>query len=279
MNHPIIHIEDLWFRYPEQEEWTIRGINFTLYKGEWVTILGGNGSGKSTFAKLLNGLLLPSQGKIERFGQIQKSDEEIWRIRQKIGMIFQNPENQIVAMTVEDDIAFGLENIGIDPDEIDRRINEVLEQLKLIEFRTSEPYKLSGGQKQRLAIAGVLAMQPEVIIFDESTSMLDPLGAKDVLSIMESLREQGISIIHITHEMDEVFYSDRAIIFKNGQIVAEGTPRKILADADMLASAGLIPPFAVRVREALRKQGLKLEKDVISEEELAGEIWTLRFRK
>lgn len=279
MSHPIIQIEDLWFRYPELEDWTIRGIDFTLYQGEWVTILGGNGSGKSTFAKLLNGLLLPTRGKVERFGKIQENEEEIWHIRQKIGMIFQNPENQIVAMTVEDDIAFGLENIGIDPDEIEQRIEDVLHKLKLSDFRTSEPYKLSGGQKQRLAIAGVLAMQPEVIIFDESTSMLDPLGAQDVLMIMESLRSQGISIIHITHEMDEVFHSDRAIVFQQGKIVAQGTPREVLANVEILETAGLIPPFAVRIREELRKQGVILEQNVISEEELAGELWTLRFKK
>lgn len=269
----IIDVQDIWFRYPEEENWVLKGIDFSLKQGEWVTILGGNGSGKSTFAKLLNGLLVPSRGYLSVFGISPKSEDEIWNIRQKVGMIFQNPENQIVAMTVEDDIAFGLENLGVEPAEMEQRIDEVLEQLGISEYRKSEPHKLSGGQKQRLAIAGVLAMRPQVMIFDESTSMLDPQGAADVLGIMRSLQQQGISIIHITHEMDEVYYSDRILVFKHGKIKKEGTPREVLSDVNVLNEAGLIPPFAVRVRDALMKKGYVIGPEIMTEEELAGELW------
>lgn len=277
--HAIIELNDIWFRYNEEQDWTLRGINFSMQAGEWVTILGGNGSGKSTFAKLLNGLLIPNKGEVKLFGSVPKTEEEIWHVRQKVGMIFQNPENQIVAMTVEDDIAFGLENIGVDPEEMEQRIDDVLDRLGLTAFRKTEPHKLSGGQKQRLAIAGVLAMQPQVIIFDESTSMLDPQGAVDVLQIMQMLQQKGISIIHITHEMDEVFLSDRVLVFKQGTIVREGTPREVLTDTTVLAGAGLIAPFAVRVREALRSHGLDISKEIMTEEELASELWKLQLPK
>lgn len=269
----IIELQDMWFRYPEEGDWILKGIDFSLRAGEWVTILGGNGSGKSTFAKLLNGLLVPNKGRISLFGVTPKTDDELWQVRQRVGMIFQNPENQIVAMTVEDDVAFGLENLGVDPDEMEQRIDQVLEQLGIIEFRKREPHKLSGGQKQRLAIAGVLAMRPEVLIFDESTSMLDPRGAVDVLTIMQSLQQQGISIIHITHEMDEVYLSDRVIVFNKGIITKVGTPREVLFDTRILQEAGLIPPFAVRVRDKLRNQGYNIGSEIMTEEELAGELW------
>ncbi len=273
MMETIIELQDIWFRYTEEDDWILKGIDFSLQAGEWVTILGGNGSGKSTFAKLLNGLLVPNKGHISLFGVTPQTDDEIWRVRQRVGMIFQNPENQIVAMTVEDDVAFGLENLGVDPDEMEQRIDQVLEQLGIKEFRHREPHKLSGGQKQRLAIAGVLAMRPEVMIFDESTSMLDPQGTEDVLAIMKNLQQQGISIIHITHEMDEVYYCDRAIVFKQGKIIKMGNPREVLSDTQALLEAGLIPPFAVRVREKLITNGYSIGSEIMTEEELAGELW------
>lgn len=270
----IIELQNIWFRYPEEDgDWILKGIDFSLRAGEWVTILGGNGSGKSTFAKLLNGLLVPNKGHISLFGETPKTDDELWQVRQRVGMIFQNPENQIVAMTVEDDVAFGLENLGVDPDEMEDRIEQVLTQLGIIEFRKREPHKLSGGQKQRLAIAGVLAMRPEVMIFDESTSMLDPQGTVDVLTIMQRLQQQGISIIHITHEMDEVYLSDRVVVFNKGVITNVGTPREVLSDTQVLQEASLIPPFAVRVRDKLTKQGYNIGSEIMTEEELAGELW------
>lgn len=275
---PIIELQDIYFRYTEDQDWTLKGMDFSLHAGEWVTILGGNGSGKSTFAKLLNGLLIPNRGLIRLFGTTPKTEEEIWHVRQKVGMIFQNPENQIVAMTVEDDVAFGLENIGVHPDEMEERIEQALQELGIAEYRTVEPHKLSGGQKQRLAIAGVLAMRPQVMIFDESTSMLDPQGAEEVIQIMHRLKQQGISIVHITHEMNEVYWSDRALLFHEGKILAEGNPRDLLSNIERLQEARLLPPFVVRVRDALLREGMNIHNDVITEEELVEEIWRLRLQ-
>lgn len=276
---PIIDAKDIWFRYTEEDNWVLHGIDFQLFQGEWVTILGGNGSGKSTFAKLLNGLLVPTKGEIHVFGKVAKTDDELWHVRQQVGMVFQNPENQIVAMTVEDDVAFGLENLGVEPDEMEKRIDQVLTQIGLIEFRSREPHKLSGGQKQRLAIAGVLAMRPQVIIFDESTSMLDPQGSADVLQVMQQLKSQGISIIHITHEMDEVYYSDRILVFNRGVISIEGNLREVMTDATLLSKAGLVPPFTVRVRDRLLSEGARIDATIMTEEELVGELWTSLLEK
>jgi energy-coupling factor transport system ATP-binding protein len=276
---PIIELKDIWFRYSEEADWVLKGINFSLKQGEWITILGGNGSGKSTFAKLLNGLLLPTQGELSLFGQMPQTEQERWEARQKVGMIFQNPENQIVAMTVEDDIAFGLENLGIPPHEMEQRIDQVLALLKLTEFRKSEPHKLSGGQKQRLAIAGVLAMRPQVMIFDESTSMLDPQGAADVMTIVKELHQSGISIIHITHEVEEALESNRILVFHRGEIKLSGTPREVLNDPEKLMQYGLIPPFAIRVRDTLQKKGCMLGQEIMRVEELAEEIWKSALTK
>lgn len=276
---PIIELKDIWFRYSEEADWVLKGINFALKQGEWITILGGNGSGKSTFAKLLNGLLLPTQGELSLFGQTPQTEQERWEARQKVGMIFQNPENQIVAMTVEDDIAFGLENLGIPPHEMEQRIDQVLALLKLTEFRKSEPHKLSGGQKQRLAIAGVLAMRPQVMIFDESTSMLDPQGAADVMTIVKELHQSGISIIHITHEVEEALESNRILVFHRGEIKLSGTPGEVLNDPEKLMQYGLIPPFAIRVRDALQKKGCMLGQEIMRVEELAEEIWKSALTK
>lgn len=275
---PIISMKDVWFRYSDEGDWVLKGINFELYPGEWVSILGGNGSGKSTMARMMNGLILPVRGEVIVDHKCTGNEAELWDIRKTVGMVFQNPENQIVAMTVEDDIAFGLENLGLEPEEINRRIDEVTELLGLSHLRKREPHRLSGGQKQRLAIAGVLAMRPKVIIFDEATAMLDPKGARDVIHIMEMLQQQGISIIHISHEMDEVHSSDRIMILKKGEIIADGRSDEVLLQAELLSSSGLVPPFAVRVREELERRGVHLDRGKITVKDLAEEIWRFSLR-
>ncbi|CCQ93722.1 Energy-coupling factor transporter ATP-binding protein EcfA 1 [[Clostridium] ultunense Esp] len=255
---PILTAEDLYFRYSESGDWVLKGVNIALYPGEWVGILGGNGSGKSTLAKLLNGLLLPQKGTVKIFGLNPNVQEDLPLIHQKVGMIFQNPENQIVAMTVEDDIAFGLENLGLPLQEIERRTDQVLEQMKLTPYRKTEPHRLSGGQKQRLAIAGVLAMRPEVIIFDEAASMLDPEGAYELLQTMIELHRQKITLVHITHELEEIRYADRLIVMEGGRILAEGRPMEVLIQVETLKKAALLPPFAVRLWDRLAREGIRL---------------------
>ena len=273
---PIIRVENLTFEYRKTDaegneihaERAIDHIGFQVEAGEFVGILGMNGSGKSTLAKCLNGLLLPSEGDVWIDGMNTRDDDRIWDIRSTVGMVFQNPDNQIVSSVVEDDVAFGPENLGVPPKEIRQRVNQALKQVGMYEQRLKGPHMLSGGQKQRVAIAGALAMHPKCIVFDEPTAMLDPRGRAQVMEIVRELHEEGITVILITHFMEEAMQADRLIVMKDGRIHSDMTPREFFADRERTQSAGLEMPPAIALREEINRLGYPIPADVQTEEEL-----------
>lgn len=274
MKEPIIRLEDVSFQYSNADKYAIEDVSFDVYEGEWLAIVGHNGSGKSTMARLLNGLQYPQKGTIV-VGGMPLGEKTVWEIRKKLGMVFQNPDNQFVGTTVKDDVAFGLENNGIPQEEMAVRVPEALAKVKMEQFLNQEPHHLSGGQKQRVAIAGVLALRPSIIILDEATSMLDPRGREEVLETVRLLKdEKSLTVISITHDLDEAAKADRIIVMNKGKVYREGTPEEIFALDDELVSLGLDIPFAVKMGKALAEKGLKLPKNYLSEEELVTELWT-----
>ena len=268
----MIKIENLVFEYTQgEEEAPVRAINeisLEIEKGSFTAVIGKNGSGKSTLAKNLNGLLLPSGGTIYVKSWDTKDDNHIWDVRQTAGMVFQNPDNQLVSSIVEDDVAFGPENLGIEPQEIRKRVNKALESVNMGQFKKKAPHLLSGGQKQRIAIAGVVAMRPECIIFDEPTAMLDPKGRDEIMEIIKELHEDGITVILITHFMDEAVRADRVIIMNEGNILLDGTPSEVFSQGEMIKAANLDVPLAVELAGRLRKRGIKIPENVITNEGL-----------
>ena len=274
-----IEFQDVTFSYEEDEEGSTIGEtiieNFSLQikKGDFVAVLGHNGCGKSTIAKLCNGINLPQSGRVLVDGVDTKDEETINGVRQKVGMVFQNPDNQIVATIVEDDVAFGPENLGIEPREIRRRVDEALKRVGMYEFRLSEPHKLSGGQKQRVAIAGIIAMQPECIVLDEPTSMLDPRGRKEVLDTVKMLNsEYGITVILITHYMDEAAKANRVIVMEKGEIILDGNPREVFSHIDTLKKVGLDVPESTFLARELKKEGIDIKGNILTVDELLNEI-------
>ncbi len=269
-NEYIIRTEGLSFVYDDDGEVSgsdmqpaLSGVDLAIKRGEYVAILGHNGSGKSTLAKLLNLILIPSSGKIYIDGKdvsdADISEDEVFEVRKKIGMVFQNPDNQLVATVVEEDVAFGPENLGLDREEIRARVDASLRLVGMTEFASHAPHKLSGGQKQRIAIAGIIAMKPECIIFDESTAMLDPLGRRDVIDIMERLnREEGITVINITHYMDEAARADRVIVINDGVLIMDDIPRCVFSRMDELHAVGLEAPQGIELVDSLRKSGISI---------------------
>jgi energy-coupling factor transport system ATP-binding protein len=272
-------LQDIWFHYnsqiEDQENWAVKGITLTIDQGEYISIIGSNGSGKSTLACLLNGLFIPTQGTFLVNDQRVTDDHARWELKRRVGMVFQNPDNQIVAPSVLDDIAFGLENLGISREEMRKRIPTVFQLVGLAGMEKREPHHLSGGQKQRLAIAGILAMQPDIIIFDESTSMLDPEGRSQVLDLMDQLHQQGISIIHITHQSMEAFRAERMIVMHEGKVILAHRREELYAMSNQLVNWGLDIPFAIQLHQDLLKSGWPLSEEIASEEQLVSEIWTL----
>ncbi len=272
----IIRIENLVFEYAGEEENSLRaidGVSLEIKKGEFVAILGQNGSGKSTIAKNMNALLLPSGGKIYVKGLDITDRRRLWDIRQSAGMVFQNPTSQLVSTSVEDDIAFGPENLGIKPIEIRQRVDEALRLVNIEASRKKAPQLLSGGQKQKVAIAGVIAMKPGCIIFDEPTAMLDPQGKKDVMNIIGKLnKEEGITIVLITHFMDEAVQADRLIVMDKGKVQLDGTPKEVFTQADRIKEFGLEIPLAAELAQRLRRRGVKIPADIISIEEMVNFI-------
>ncbi|AUW97590.1 energy-coupling factor ABC transporter ATP-binding protein [Streptococcus pluranimalium] len=269
----MIEVSNLFFKYQEdQEDYTLKDVSFHVKPGEWLSIVGHNGSGKSTTARLLDGLLLAESGDIHIAGK-KLTEENIWEIRQDIGMVFQNPDNQFVGATVEDDVAFGLENKGISHSEMTNRVTEALALVGMTAFKTREPARLSGGQKQRVAIAGALATRPKILIFDESTSMLDPDGRQELLGTIQTIRQQfDMTIISITHDLDEVALSDRVIVMKSGEIESISTPRELLSRGNDLVALGLDLPFTVRLQESLQDIGWQ-SKEYRTETELEDDLW------
>lgn len=273
MNDVMIKIKDVTYEYKslidDSVQKAVKDINIEVKKGEFLVILGHNGSGKSTLAKLMNGLLIPTHGDVDVLGMNTKDEEHIWNIREKAGMVFQNPDNQIVATIVEEDVAFGPENLGIEPSEIRKRIDEALEVVEMTEYKKHAPHLLSGGQKQRVAIAGILAMKPDCIIFDEPTSMLDPNGRIEVMNTIKKLNEDDDkTIVLITHYMDEAVQGDRVLVMEEGEFVMEGTPKEVFSQVEKVKSYGLDVPQVTELAYELRKAGIDLKDDVLSIEEL-----------
>lgn len=269
----IIKIENLHYTYPGDELESLCGLNITIEKGSFVAILGHNGSGKSTLAKHLNAILVPTEGRVLINGMDTADEDKLLDIRSTVGMVFQNPDNQIVANVVEDDVAFAPENLGVAPDEIRRRVDDALRQVDMYELRLHAPHLLSGGQKQRVAIAGVIAMQPEVIVLDEPTAMLDPRGRREVIDTVTKLcREKGITVVLITHHMSECIGADRLIVMSNGNIVADGTPAQVFSDVELMRGEGLSVPATTELAYELNKLGFELPLTALGIDECADEI-------
>lgn len=273
MVQDMIKIENLRYEYTsigEDSQLTaIKDINISIKKGEHLVILGHNGSGKSTLAKLMNGLLLPTEGNVYVNGMNTKDEDNVWNIRETAGMVFQNPDNQIVATIVEEDVAFGPENQGIPPLEIRERVDEALRIVEMTEYKKHAPHLLSGGQKQRVAIAGILAMKPECIIMDEPTAMLDPTGRVEIMNTIKKLnKEEKKTIIHITHYMEEAVEADRILIMEQGQIVMEGTPKEIFSQVEKVKKLGLDVPQVTELAYELKKEGIDVPEDILTIEEL-----------
>lgn len=261
----------------EEKVSALKSVDIEISQGEFVVVLGHNGSGKSTFAKHVNALLEPTGGTIWVKGMDTKDGSLVWEIRQTAGMVFQNPDNQLVATVVEEDIAFGPENMGIEPGEIRRRVDDALATVRMEEYATHTPSKLSGGQKQRIAIAGVLAMKPDCIVLDEPTAMLDPIGRKEVMETIERLnKEEGITMILITHYMDEAVRGDRVYVIDDGSIVMQGNPREIFSQVERLQGYGLDVPQVTEVAHLLRKEGVELPPDILTIEEMVGALCQLK---
>lgn len=270
----IIEVNHLSFAYSDDDDKrTLSDVSFHVKQGEWLSIIGHNGSGKSTTVRLIDGLLEPSSGTITICGQ-ELTVDNVLALRQKIGMVFQNPDNQFVGATVEDDVAFGLENKGVPLDEMTIRVTESLKRVGMQEFSKREPARLSGGQKQRVAIAGAIALRPDIIILDEATSMLDPEGRLELIRIIKDVREEfGLTVISITHDLDEVALSDRVLVMKQGKVVSDVTPRELFAKGDELLQLGLDCPFTMHVLKALEDKGISLPTTYLTEKELEDYIW------
>lgn len=275
VSRKLIEFRDVSFRYGEEQPWVLRNCSFEIYEGEWVAIIGHNGSGKSTIAKLINGLLFPQKGEILIDGQ-QVNEETIWDIRKEVGMVFQNPDNQFVGTTVQDDVAFGMENRGTPREEMVTRIEETLSAVGMEDYRFTEPHRLSGGQKQRVAIASVLAISPKVLILDEATAMLDPKGRTEIMRTVSNVQnKEALSLITITHDLQEVVQADRVIVMNNGEIWDRATPREIFSKKDSLREIGLDVPFVAILADELKEKGINLTKEPLNHEELLEDLWIL----
>ena len=276
MKEIIIRLNEVVFQYEGSEVPAVNKVSLEIQRGEFLAVLGRNGCGKSTMARMLNGLMTPTSGDITVDG-IRVEEKNVYDVREVCGMVFQNPDNQIVATVVEEDCAFGLENRGVPSVEIRRRVDEALSEVGMLDRALTSPSMLSGGQKQRIAIAGVLAMRPKIIVFDESTAMLDPVGRSEIFSIARRLnREEGITVIWITHFMDEAVQADRVVVMEDGKIQLQGTPREVFANVDKVLQLGLDVPEMMRLSQKLRKAGLDIPADVLTVEEMAVELCRLK---
>ena len=271
----IIDVKNLSFRYKEsQEYYDVKDITFHVKRGEWLSIVGHNGSGKSTTVRLIDGLLEAESGEIVIDGQ-RLTEENIWNIRRQIGMVFQNPDNQFVGATVEDDVAFGLENQGLSRQEMQKRVEEALDLVGMLDFKKREPARLSGGQKQRVAIAGVVALRPAILILDEATSMLDPEGRRELIDTVKGIRKDyDMTVISITHDLEEVAMSDRVLVMKKGSIESTSSPRELFSRND-LDQIGLDNPFANQLKHSLSQNGYDLPENYLTESELEDKLWEL----
>ena len=277
---PVISIKNIHFHYHDDDKReALSDVSIDVYPGEWLAIIGHNGSGKSTLAKMMNGLLEPNEGSIYIDGQLL-TEETVYEARRKVGMVFQNPDNQFVGTTVEDDIAFGLENIGMPREEMIQKINSSLELVRMTPFKDKEPARLSGGQKQRVAIAGMIALAPKVVILDEATSMLDPQGRFEVISTIQKLhKEKGITVISITHDLEEAASADRVLLMEGGKVNRIGTPSDIFEMGTALVEKGLDVPFSEKLKAVLKEKGLNVPNEYLDEEGLVEWLWTSVLNK
>lgn len=277
----MIECNDLVFKYTVGEEneqkTAIDGVNLQVSKGEFLVVLGHNGSGKSTIAKHMNALLVPSEGTVLVKGLNTADPNNLWEIRGAAGMVFQNPDNQLVATIVEEDVAFGPENLGVPPEEIRKRVDEALEKVDMVEYRRHAPHLLSGGQKQRIAIAGILAMKPDCIIFDEPTAMLDPSGRREVIRNIKSVnKEHGITVVLITHYMDEAAEADRIVVMDKGKVIIEGTPREVFSEVEQIKNIGLDVPQVTELCYELQKEGVNIDTKILNVNEMVSAICQLK---
>lgn len=280
MNENMVECKELVYKYSGEENESgkvaINGVNLSVKKGEFLVILGRNGSGKSTLAKHINALLLPSGGKVFVDGLDTADTSEIWNIRNKAGMVFQNPDNQIVATIVEEDVAFGPENLGVEPTDIRRRVDEALKKVDMYDYRRHAPHLLSGGQKQRIAIAGILAMRPQCIVFDEPTAMLDPSGRREVINTIKDINENyGITIILITHFMEEAAEADRIIVMDQGNVIMEGSPREIFSQVPVMKKVGLDVPQVTELAYELKTSGINIDTNILTIDEMVNALCRL----
>ena len=280
MDQPVISIKNIHFHYHDDDKReALSDVSIDVYPGEWLAIIGHNGSGKSTLAKMMNGLLEPNEGSIYIDGQLL-TEETVYEARRKVGMVFQNPDNQFVGTTVEDDIAFGLENIGMPREEMIQKINSSLEMVRMTPFKDKEPARLSGGQKQRVAIAGMIALAPKVVILDEATSMLDPQGRFEVISTIQKLhKEKGITVISITHDLEEAASADRVLLMEGGKVNRIGKPSDIFEMGTALVEKGLDVPFSEKLKAVLKEKGLNVPTEYLDEEGLVEWLWTSVLNK
>lgn len=281
MNENMINCNDLVYKYvnnnTDEIKVAIDNLNLTVKQGEFLVVLGHNGSGKSTFAKHINALLIPTEGKVYIKDLDTSLEENLWNIRNRAGMVFQNPDNQIVATIVEEDVAFGPENLGVDPKEIRSRVDDSLEKVGMSEYKKHAPHLLSGGQKQRVAIAGILAMRPECIVLDEPTAMLDPSGRKEVIkTIMDINKEFGITVILITHYMEEAVEADRIVVMDKGKLIMEGKPKEIFSNVPTMKSIGLDVPQVTELAYELKKNGVNISSDILTIDEMVNALCQLR---
>lgn len=277
----VVKLQDVSYTYPSDEvvKPAVSHVSYSVEQGEWIAIVGHNGSGKSTMAKLINGLLFPSEGVVELFGQ-PLNEDTLWESRSQLGMVFQNPDNQFVGATVQDDVAFALENNGIVYEDMVERVHSALQQVQMADFLNQEPHHLSGGQKQRVAIAGAIAMRPKLLILDEATSMLDPQGRREVIQTLQALRESSeVTVLSITHDLEEAMLADRVIVMNGGEKFLEGRPEEVFANREQITKLGLDLPFAANVANLLRARGVDVPATIMSEKELVKALWTLHSDK
>ena len=275
-DNPIaIKIDNASYKYDGADRYALKDISLTVKSGEMLALLGRNGSGKSTLGKLLNGLYQSTAGTVTVFGKTLENDEDAYETRKRCGMVFQDPDNQMVATIVEEDVAFGCENLGLPPEEIQTRVVEALKIVGMEQFAKSAPHMLSGGQKQRIAIAGVVAMHPDIIVFDESTSMLDPSGREDIFDLALRLNRQGVTIIWITHFMEEAARCQRLVIIDDGKIALEGTPREVFSDVKRVKELGLEVPDMTYLSWELKKSGVDISTDILTMDEMEAKLWGL----
>lgn len=276
----VVKLSNVSYTYPDMEIPALNNVSFTISKGSWTALIGHNGSGKSTLAKIIDGLIIPSDNKSSiNINDTLLNSKTVWSIRNQIGMVFQNPDNQFVGATVEDDVAFGLENRNISRNDIIKTIEKVLAEVKMSNYRKKEPQTLSGGQKQRVAIAGILAIDPKIIILDEATSMLDPEGRKQILSIIKNLQlKQGLTVISITHDVDEVMLSDQVIVLDNGQVIAQNTPVEIFNNNLLVKKTQIGFPFVYQLRNNLKQKGVTIPDEVNTEEKMVDYLCQLNLK-